>query len=86
MLIDSHAHLDVPAYDGDRDAIIQHAREQGVELILEIAGSDVAKGSLPVGVKLAEQYAFIYAAIGLHPHEASLYDEALEQELLNYAR
>ena len=82
MLIDSHAHLDVPNYDADRAEVINRAREVGVEMMLEICGSDVAKGSLDVGLKLAEEYQFIYAAIGLHPHEASLYDEALEQKLL----
>ena len=51
--IDSHAHLDVPNYDADRAAVIDRARESGVELILEICGSDVAKGSLDVGLKLA---------------------------------
>jgi TatD DNase family protein len=86
MLIDSHAHLDAPAFDADRDAVIQRAREQGVEIMLEIAGSDVARGSLAVGVKLAAEYPFIYAAVGLHPHEASLYDDALELELLAYAQ
>ncbi|MCG3163780.1 MAG: D-aminoacyl-tRNA deacylase [Acidobacteria bacterium] len=82
MLIDSHAHLDVPNYDADRAEVINRAREVGVEMMLEICGSDVAKGSLDVGLKLADEYQFIYAAIGLHPHEASLYDEALEQKLL----
>lgn len=82
MFIDSHAHLDVPNYDADRAAVIDRARQSGVELILEICGSDVAKGSLDVGLKLAEEYPFIYAAVGVHPHEASLYDEALERKLL----
>jgi TatD DNase family protein len=82
MFVDSHAHLDVPNYDADRAEVISRARESGVELILEICGSDVAKGSLDVGLKLAEEYPFIYAAVGLHPHEASLYDEALERKLL----
>jgi TatD DNase family protein len=86
MLIDSHVHLDVPAFDADRDAVIQRAREQGVEIMLEIAGSDVARGSLPAGMRLAEEHPFIYAAVGLHPHEASLYGGALEGELLEYAR
>jgi TatD DNase family protein len=81
-LIDSHAHLDVPNYDADRAEVIDRARESGVDMILEICGSDVAKGSLDVGLKLAEEYPFIYAAVGVHPHEASLYDEALERKLL----
>ncbi len=82
MLIDSHAHLDVSNYDEDRAEVINRARQSGVEMMLEICGSDVAKGSLDVGLKLAEEYPFIYAAAGLHPHEASLYNDALEKKLL----
>jgi TatD DNase family protein len=81
-LIDSHAHLDAPDYQADRAEVINRARQAGVEMMLEICGSDVSKGSLDVGLKLAEDYPFIYAAVGLHPHEASLYDDALERKLL----
>jgi TatD DNase family protein len=81
-LIDSHAHLDVPNYDADRAEVIDRARRSGVEMMLEICGSDIAKGSLDAGLKLVEEYPFIYGAIGAHPHEASLYDEALERKLL----
>lgn len=83
MFIDSHAHLDVPNYDADRAEVIARARTAGVEIMLEIAGSDVGKGSLATGLRLAEEYDFIYAAIGLHPHEASLYDAQLEKILLD---
>lgn len=82
MFIDSHAHLDVPQYDADRDEVIARARAAGVEMMLEICGSDIARGSLEDGLKLIEAYPFIYGAVGVHPHEASLYDEALEQKLL----
>lgn len=86
MFIDSHAHLDVPNYDTDRTEVIARAQAAGVELMLEIAGSDIGKGSLPNGLKLTEEHPFIYAAIGLHPHEASLYDASLETELLAAAQ
>ena len=82
MFIDSHAHLDVPQYDADRAEVIARAREAGVDLFLEICGSEIAKGSLDVGLELAERYPFIYAAMGVHPHEASLYGPVLEQKLL----
>ncbi|MCI0387520.1 MAG: TatD family hydrolase [Acidobacteria bacterium] len=82
MFIDSHAHLDVPNYDADRAAVIDRARQSGVGMMLEICGSDVAKGSLDVGLKLAEEYPFIYAAVGVHPHEAILYDDTLEKKLI----
>ncbi|MBK7600849.1 MAG: TatD family hydrolase [Acidobacteria bacterium] len=82
MFIDSHAHLDVEQYDADREAVIARARSAGVSMMLEICGSDVAKGSLEPGFKLAVDHPFIYAAVGVHPHEANLYDEALERKLL----
>jgi TatD DNase family protein len=82
MFIDSHAHLDVPQYDADRAEVIDRARGAGIDTMLEICGSDVAKGSLDIGIKLADEYPFIYAAVGVHPHEANLYDEALEQKLI----
>jgi TatD DNase family protein len=82
MFIDSHAHLDVPQYDADRAEVIDRARAEGIDTMLEICGSDIAKGSLDVGIKLAEEHSFIYAAVGVHPHEASLYDEALERKLI----
>ncbi len=86
MFIDSHAHLDTSNYDADRAEVIARARSAGVELFLEIAGSDVGQGSLPKGLKLAEEHDFIYAAVGLHPHEASLFDDELEATLINAAR
>lgn len=86
MFIDSHAHLDVSNYDADRAEVIARARAAGVELMLEIAGSDVGKGSLAPGLRLAEEHEFIYAAVGLHPHEASLYNTELEQTLLECSR
>jgi len=86
MFIDSHAHLDVPNYDIDRAEVIDRAHQAGVEMILEIAGSDVAKGSLDVGLKLAEDYPSIFAAVGVHPHEASIYCDEIEEVLLNHSK
>lgn len=86
MFIDSHAHLDVTNYDADRAEVIARARAAGVELMLEIAGSDIGKGSLEPGLKLAEEHDFIYAAVGLHPHEAVLYDDELEKNLVEFSQ
>jgi len=82
VLFDSHVHLDTRAFDDDREAVISRARQSGVDLMLEIAGSDVGEGSLDRGIKLAEDFDFIYAAIGLHPHEASIFNKDLEQRLI----
>ncbi len=66
MLIDTHAHLEMREFNDDRDEVIQRAREAGVEYIVTI-GTTVE--SSRDAVLLAEKYDFIYAAIGIHPHE-----------------
>lgn len=67
MLIDSHAHLDMPHFDADRDAVIARAQEVGVAAILTL-GVDGA--SSQHAVALAQQYEGVFAAVGIHPHEA----------------
>src|SRR5215831_18441447 len=71
MFIDSHAHLEGPRFDADRDAMLARAKDVGIENILAI-GCGTGPGSLDCGIKLAEQHDFIYATIGIHPHEAKL--------------
>jgi TatD DNase family protein len=67
MFIDSHAHLDTPHFDADRDAVITRAREAGVAAILTL-GVDGASSQRAVA--LAQQYEGVFAAVGIHPHEA----------------
>jgi TatD DNase family protein len=66
MLIDTHAHLEMREFSDDRDDVIQRAREAGVEHIVTI-GTTVE--SSRDAVMLADKYDFIYAAVGIHPHE-----------------
>ena len=66
MIIDTHAHLDGDAYDNDRQEVIQRARDNGVDYILNI-GCDLESSCR--SVELTEQYDFIYATAGIHPHE-----------------
>ena len=82
MFIDSHVHLDVPQFDADRVEVIDRAKAADVDMFLEIAGSQISDGSLEAGLALSRDYPFIYAAVGVHPHEASLYDGDLERRLL----
>ncbi len=77
MLIDTHTHLDDARYNDDREAMIARAREAGVEAFVTI-GCDLATSR--AAVALAEQHPFLYASIGVHPHEVkhildSWYDE-----------
>lgn len=66
MLIDTHAHLEMREFNDDRDDVIKRAREAGVEYIITI-GTTIE--SSRDAVMLAEKHDFIYAAVGIHPHE-----------------
>ncbi|HWX55068.1 MAG TPA: TatD family hydrolase [Verrucomicrobiae bacterium] len=84
MYIDSHAHLDGPKFDQDRNEVLARARDAGLERILSI-GSGAGPGTLDCAIKIAEQHDWIYATIGIHPHEAKLATEADYVELQQLA-
>jgi TatD DNase family protein len=69
MFIDSHAHLEGKRFDADREQVIARARESGVEAIVAIGNGD-GPGTLDCGIRLAAQHDFMYATVGIHPHEA----------------
>jgi TatD DNase family protein len=83
--VDSHAHLDGDQFQSDREQVIAHAREAGVKTIVAIGNGD-GPWSMDCGIKLAEQYEFIYATVGIHPHEAKLATEAAFAELEQLAK
>jgi TatD DNase family protein len=85
VFIDSHAHLDGEQFDADREQVITRARETGIETIVAI-GSGTGPGSLDCGIQLAEAHDFIYATIGIHPHEAKLAKDADFAELEQLAK
>lgn len=72
MLFDTHAHLDDPKFDKDRNTIIEKCKEEGIAYIVNI-GSNMATSIK--SINLAKQYDFIYASVGVHPHDASGMDE-----------
>jgi len=85
QIIDSHAHLEFPQFDADRDEMIARARGAGIEKILAI-GSGTATNRLDVAIPFAEKYDWIYATVGVHPHEAKLATEEWFAELARMAR
>jgi len=82
-LIDTHCHLEMDAFDNDRDKTIERAREAGVEYIVTI-GSD--RDSNLQGLGLCSKYPEIYAAVGIHPHDAKTLTEDLYSELKNWVK
>ena len=85
MFVDSHAHLEMEQFNTDREQMLARARDTGVETIVAI-GSGTGPGSLDCGIALAEEYEFIYATIGIHPHEAKLATDADFIELEQLAK
>ena len=81
MFIDSHAHIDGQEFDADRAEVIQRAHAAGVSTILNVGTGDPHTGALERAVELAEKYRGIYTAIGIHPHDARLYDDPVEQKI-----
>jgi len=66
-LVDSHCHLDDEKFDADRAQVIERALAAGVETMMAIGTG----GELDVAIQQAERYPFIYATIGVHPHDAA---------------
>ncbi|HEY3875412.1 MAG TPA: TatD family hydrolase [Candidatus Kapabacteria bacterium] len=80
IFVDSHAHLEGERFDADRDNVIARAREAGIANILAIGTGD-GPGTLDCAVRIADKYGFIYATVGIHPHEVKLAKESDFQEL-----
>ncbi len=68
MIWDTHAHLDDPGYAEDFDEIIARIQSSGISRVTNV-GYDLTSSER--SVKLAQDYDFIYAAIGIHPHNAA---------------
>lgn len=66
-IFDSHAHYDDSAFDADRDSVLENLPKQGVCTVVNCADS---WESCKKTVALTRQYPYIYAALGIHPHNA----------------
>lgn len=67
MFIDTHVHLNADQYDDDLQEVIERALKAKVEKMV-VVGFD--RKTIERALKLAEQYEFIYIAIGWHPVDA----------------
>lgn len=73
MYIDTHAHLTFPEFSEDLPQVIERAKAAGLEAIINIALDDEA---INKSLQICTDYpGFIYLAAGLHPHEASEWND-----------
>jgi TatD DNase family protein len=69
-LVDTHCHLDDPKFEEDREEVIDRALAAGVRRMMAI-GTGNGPPDLETAIRLADRYLFMYATIGVHPHDAS---------------
>ena len=83
MFIDSHAHLDDERFDGDREQLIESFKENNIDMVINI-GADL--NSSRASVELAKEYKNIYAAVGVHPHDAQYVDSDYIEQLKDLSK
>jgi len=83
VFIDTHAHLQMPEFDPDRDEVLARAKAARIDLMVTVGYHLEASRK---AVEAAQRYPQIYASIGVHPHDAKHYDDATEEALLSLAK
>ena len=84
MFVDSHTHIDTPRFDADREAVIQAALDGGVTRMID-PGCDLASSHAALALAKAHPDS-IYAGVGVHPHEATTYTDAIGETFRALAR
>jgi len=83
MLVDTHCHLDFPQFDPDRESVLKRAIDADVSRLVNV-GADL-KSSL-ASCELADKFAEIFAAVGVHPHDADNFTPQLKSRIALLAK
>ncbi len=81
-LIDSHAHLEMPHFDDDRDEIVERARLAGVERIITVATN---REDADKALDITRRYEDVFMALGVHPHDAKSASQKVFEEMIAVA-
>jgi TatD DNase family protein len=85
-LVDSHCHIDGIQFDEDRDEVVARARAAGVAAMLTVGTGDSRTDDFSRAVGVAERYDNVFASVGVHPHDAKLYDDQAESHLIDLTK
>lgn len=80
-LADTHCHLTDHAFAEDLEDVVARAVAAGVTHIVAVGGGGPIEAS-EAAAALAARYPFIRATAGIHPHDASSYDDAIEARIV----
>ncbi len=86
IFIDSHCHIDGEAFDADRDEVIERAKNAGVKAMLNVGTGNPHNGEIAKAVAVAESYENVFASVGVHPHDAKLYNDEAENHLIDLVK
>jgi len=86
IFVDSHCHVDGAEFDADREEVISRAEANGVKMMLVIGTGEPQSGNFERAVSLAEKHENIFAAVGIHPHDAKTFDADAESQLISLAK
>jgi TatD DNase family protein len=83
IFVDSHCHIDGKEFDADREEVVARALAAGVRAML-VVGTGAADDfeNFERAVRVAEGYENVFAAVGVHPHDAKTFDDAAERRLI----
>ena len=83
MLFDTHAHMNDPSFDADREEMIQGLKDKGVEYVMNVGCCLESSGDC---IALAEKYPFVYASVGSHPDSADEVDDGVIEQYRKMAQ
>lgn len=83
MLFDTHAHLNDPAFDADRETLMEGLAEKGIGLVMNAGCSLQSSKDI---VRMAERYPWLYASVGSHPDSADEVNEAVIEQYRTLCR
>lgn len=79
--IDAHTHLELPEFDADCEDTIKRAIDAGLSFICTVG---IEPKYWQKAIDISEKHDLIYTSLGVHPHEALIYNHKIEKELINF--
>ena len=82
-LIDTHCHLEMKAFDADREDVLERAKDAGIEAIMTI-GSDLQSNMR--GLEISRRHDSVYMSVGIHPHDAKDFTGTIREQINEWIR
>jgi TatD DNase family protein len=83
MYVDSHCHLEMDAYEEDRDAVIKKCIQEGLQYMLTVGTEEAYFGKV---IDIIDRHPVVYGALGIHPHNSKDYTKATADKIKLYAK